>query len=144
MCFHLFYFVKNLDFAAVFLDLQSGQIQGEFHTHVRPIHFPYVTNECLIKLEIHQYSINASPTLPEVLMRFDQWLQRMCNERKVNLPISRVIHAYKDYALICTWAGMDIGSFLRDECFSNFINLPKCLWLWLEARQMYSVSTFYF
>lgn len=126
------------DFAAVLLNLQSGRIESTFHTEVQPTYFPHLANPLLPKVQVQP--IGRLPTLQMVLYDFDEWLTTMCEQRNVQLPSSKRIHAYTDYALLCTWSNIDLGYYLFIECKRKNIRLRRELTYWLDAQKVSRVS----
>eukprot|EP00755_Sulcionema_specki_P005352 Sspe_Gene.32555::Locus_15945_Transcript_1_1_Confidence_1.000_Length_1102::g.32555::m.32555/K18416/THEX1, ERI1; 3'-5' exoribonuclease 1 len=53
----------------------DGTIGARFHSYVRPVKNPVLTEFCTSLTGITQDKVDAAPTLPEVLLNVDAWIQ---------------------------------------------------------------------
>ncbi|RNF20582.1 exonuclease [Trypanosoma conorhini] len=72
-----------IEFPVVCVDTAELCVAAEFHSYVRPTRNPRLTQFCTTLTGITQAQVDAAPTLPEVLRRFDRWL------REVVYPLCR-------------------------------------------------------
>ncbi|RNF09140.1 exonuclease [Trypanosoma rangeli] len=72
-----------IEFPVVCVDTVDLCVVAEFHSYVRPMRNPRLTQFCTALTGITQAQVDAAPTLPEVLGRFERWL------REVVYPLCR-------------------------------------------------------
>ncbi|KAF9908562.1 3'-5' exoribonuclease 1 [Linnemannia zychae] len=63
-----------IEFPVVLLDGSTLEIVDEFHSYVRPIHRPILSDFCKELTGISQATVDAAPTFVEVLGKFEEWL----------------------------------------------------------------------
>ncbi|KAG9073010.1 hypothetical protein KI688_000791 [Linnemannia hyalina] len=63
-----------IEFPIVLLDGSTLEIVDEFHSYVRPIHRPILSDFCKELTGISQETVDNAPTFVEVLARFEDWL----------------------------------------------------------------------
>ncbi|KAK3813574.1 MAG: ribonuclease H-like domain-containing protein [Linnemannia elongata] len=63
-----------IEFPVVLLDGSTLEIVDEFHSYVRPIHRPILSDFCIELTGISQETVDNAPTFVEVLARFEEWL----------------------------------------------------------------------
>ncbi|KAF9335665.1 3'-5' exoribonuclease 1 [Linnemannia elongata] len=63
-----------IEFPVVLLDGSTLEIVDEFHSYVRPIHRPILSDFCKELTGISQETVDNAPTFVEVLARFEDWL----------------------------------------------------------------------
>lgn len=125
--------------SAIFLNLKTGEICGEFHSFVQPKYFPNLSERCRYHLNVQQKLIDNSPSLHDVLNKFMDWIDQKCDEKQLYVPDSPELYQNIPYSMICTWCHWDIASFLHDECILNDFLLPDKLSVWIETQKVLKV-----
>lgn len=57
----------------------SGEVLGEWSSHVRPIRHPVLTEFCMQLTGISQFDVDAADTFPAVIARLVKWMEDSCN-----------------------------------------------------------------
>ncbi|KAF2360666.1 Exonuclease RNase T/DNA polymerase III [Trinorchestia longiramus] len=68
------YVHEIIEFPAVLVRVSDAARVGEFHSLVRPVLNPVLSEFCRQLTGIDQRSVDAAPTFPEVLHNFENWL----------------------------------------------------------------------
>lgn len=63
-----------LELGAVVVD-DNYEIQSTFNSYVKPIFHPELSEECIELLGDIQSKVDSAPEFPEVMYRFDKWVQ---------------------------------------------------------------------
>lgn len=71
-----------IEFPVVVIDTRRRQVVAEFHTYVKPVRNPQLTEFCTALTGIRQDQVDGAPTIGEALDMFRQWL------RDVFLPLA--------------------------------------------------------
>ena len=114
-----------IEFPVVLVDAAKEVVIGEFHSYVRPTENTTLTPFCRELTGIDQATVDAAPTLPEVLKHFDDWLER----RDLVNP------AGKTFALVTD--GWDLDHFLDKECKRKAIPKASYLDQWIDLSITY-------
>jgi inhibitor of KinA sporulation pathway (predicted exonuclease) len=59
----------------VLIKCETGEVVSEFHTFVRPVVNPSLTDFCQELTGITQADVDAAPTFPEALLCLTRWLE---------------------------------------------------------------------
>ncbi|MPC19030.1 3'-5' exoribonuclease 1 [Portunus trituberculatus] len=93
-----------IEFPAQLVSTKRGQIINHFHSFVRPVINPRLTEFCTNLTGITQDKVNFAPTFPEVLKQFEAWLE----ERGLTSSETRMT--------VLTDGSWDMGRFLYQQC----------------------------
>jgi inhibitor of KinA sporulation pathway (predicted exonuclease) len=110
-----------IEFPAVVVDPGGVFDAAEFHSFVRPVVHPQLTQFCVELTGTPQEVIDAAPTFTEVLTHFEAWWEQ-----------------YVDDALCVTCGDWDLGSLLKRQCAQH--GLPVPLWgrQWANLKWVYA------
>jgi 3'-5' exoribonuclease 1 len=67
------YLHEIIEFPVVVVDVLMRRVSWEFHSFVRPVQKPKLSSFCTHLTGIRQEDVDAAPTLPEVIKRFENW-----------------------------------------------------------------------
>lgn len=129
-----------VDFGAVLLNMNSGEIEQRFQSYVRPTAFPHITPGCEQLTNTTQYMVDQSPKLKAVLQSFYRWVNNICSSRGVYIPRSTQLDDDYDYVIISTWSNYDLNIFLKIECAQKGITYANYLKYWANAKSIGRVS----
>lgn len=62
-----------IEFPVVVVDVALRRVVAEFHTYIRPVNHPILSPFCKELTGITQEQVDAAPTLPEAIAKFDDW-----------------------------------------------------------------------
>lgn len=110
-----------IEFPAVVVDPGGPADGAEFHSHVRPVAHPRLTPFCATLTGIRQEQVDAAPSFPKVLKRFDQWRRS----------------AAGDDALAVTCGDWDLGSLLPRQCAQHRLAVPAWADRWANLKRLY-------
>jgi 3'-5' exoribonuclease 1 len=71
-----------IEFPVLLLDCQTGRVEAEFHSFVRPTIYPKLSTFCTQLTGIQQATVDQAPSLASTLMQFDTWLQQRVEPSK--------------------------------------------------------------
>ncbi|KAI1727545.1 exonuclease domain-containing protein [Ditylenchus destructor] len=119
--------MEIIEFPAILIDAKQKSVIDRFHSYVRPVINPQLTEFCTHLTGITQDKVNNAPVFPDVLKSFRQWMQ-----------VNRVGREMTNFAFI-TDGSTDFGSFLQrqfrndqmgkiDQEFCSYINIRGTFW----------------
>jgi inhibitor of KinA sporulation pathway (predicted exonuclease) len=113
-----------IEFPAVAVAVDSGGTSEtkEFHTYLRPVAHPKLTDFCLHLTGIGQEQVDRGPSFPEVLGRFDTWLRTEC----------------PGDALFVTCGDWDLGSLLPRQCAQHHLPVPAWADRWCNLKRIFA------
>lgn len=91
-----------IEFPVLLFNCESGELQEEFHTFVRPDYHPRLSPFCKQLTGITQAKVSSAPSLSDALTRFDTWLRQR-------------VPAFASVAFV-TDGRTDVFEFLKPEC----------------------------
>jgi 3'-5' exoribonuclease 1 len=99
-----------IEFPAVFLNARTLQVDMEFHSFVRPVEHPVLTDFCCQLTGIKQAQVNEAPILEDVLQMFHHF----CKDH----GLAPAKEAFPEEFTFCvaTDGPWDICRFLQPEC----------------------------
>ncbi|XP_050713231.1 3'-5' exoribonuclease 1-like isoform X3 [Eriocheir sinensis] len=118
-----------IEFPAQLVSTKKARVVDEFHSHVRPVVNPKLTTFCTNLTGITQDMVNFAPSFPEVLEKFNVWLEG----HKLNTPQARMT--------VLTDGPWDMGRFLHQQCRISQVPYPSWGKKWINIRK--SFSNFY-
>jgi inhibitor of KinA sporulation pathway (predicted exonuclease) len=110
-----------IEFPAVMVDAGAPDAT-EFHTFVRPVAHPRLTPFCAKLTSIAQEQVNAAPTFPEVLERFEVWWRTVCGTD----------------ALVVTCGDWDLSSLLPRQCAQHRVAVPAWADRWANLKKVFA------
>lgn len=114
-----------IEFPAVLLNCQKGEVQDEFRSYCRPVLNPLLTEFCTELTGITQNDVDTAPLFTEVLTSFEEWLQK----KKLGTRYS--------FAIV-TDGPWDMGHFLKSQCVLSNIEFPTYCKYWINIRKTFS------
>ena len=124
------YVHEIIEFPVVLLDCRTGALTGEvFQSYVRPTENATLSSFCTELTGIAQASVDAAPTLPEVLEALDAWLRA----RGLVGAADAADGASTSFALATD--GWDLRHFLDEECTRKGIAKPAYLDEWCDLSK---------
>eukprot|EP01047_Picozoa_sp_COSAG01_P058167 COSAG01_NODE_6817_length_3485_cov_42.916716_1_plen_918_part_01 len=119
-----------IEVPALLLDLQQLAVIAEFHSFVRPVQHPVLTEFCSELTGIQQAQVDAAPTLPEVLAALTAWLATV----GVGLaPLVDPVTKRPNFAF-ATCGDWDFQSGLPSECARKGLELPWWAGWWVNMK----------
>lgn len=116
--------MEIIEFPIVLIDTAQQKIIDEFHSYVRPVINPVLSDFCLNLTGITQQQVDEAPVFPEVLKAFNEWASK-----HVDLNGSNFI--------FLTDGPFDIRDFVHDQCEFSAIPLPRWARRWVDMRRVY-------
>ncbi|KAK3599310.1 hypothetical protein CHS0354_028675 [Potamilus streckersoni] len=123
-----------IEFPAVLLNTETGQIEGEFHHYIQPQEDPILSEFCTELTGINQAQVDEGIPLPICLRKFSHWLDKLQNEKGLRFNSS---DPHKNKGTFVTWSDWDLGVCLLYECKRKQILKPIQLNSWIDLRATY-------
>ena len=114
-----------IEFPAVLISTEPPEIVDIFHSFVRPVINPKLSEFCKALTGIEQETVDSADTFPLVLEDFREWM-----ESKHGLG------QQKTYLLI-TDGPFDMGRFMYLQCQQSKIEFPDYLSFWANLRKVF-------
>ncbi|XP_063885772.1 3'-5' exoribonuclease 1-like [Scylla paramamosain] len=114
-----------IEFPAQLVSTKKGQIINHFHSYVRPLINPRLTNFCTNLTGITQDKVNFAPTFPEVLKQFEAWLE------------DRGLTSSETKMTVLTDGPWDMGRFLYQQCSISGVPYPSWGKQWINIRKSF-------
>ncbi|CAG8448688.1 2163_t:CDS:2 [Diversispora eburnea] len=115
-----------IEFPMLLIDSSTFEIVDVFHSYVKPSVNPILSDFCIKLTGIPQTTINTSPSFPEMLCKFQEFLH------------SHQLF-YKNSCAFMTDGPWDIRDFIRKQCFISKISRPSYFTLpWVDVRQLFA------
>ncbi|CAL4198549.1 unnamed protein product [Meganyctiphanes norvegica] len=118
-----------IEFPAVIVNSKTRKIVSEFHSYVRPVINPKLSDFCTSLTGITQDKVNFAPEFSKVLSMFELWL----HENNLTFEES----GSRSFTII-TDGPWDMGRFLIRQCSQSKIQFPKWALRWINIRKTYS------
>lgn len=64
---------ETIEWAAVRMDAETGELTSSFHTRVRPVRHPILTPYCIQLTSLRQSDVDAAPEFPLARKTFGDW-----------------------------------------------------------------------
>jgi len=117
-----------IEFPVVVIDLfDNGKTVHEFHSYVRPTERPRLTEFCTRLTGIKQETVDAAPTLPEVLADFEEW--RISKGLEYN-------QTHRNFMFV-TDGSTDLNGFLDGECRRKSIDKHSYFDDWIDIKNAF-------
>jgi len=124
------YVHEIIEVPVVMLNVQTGKIEAEFHSYVRPTTNPILTNFCKELTGIEQEWVNHSKILSEVMTDLHDWLIKVNLLSQDNLPIQPFAFA--------TDGPWDFDNFLVTEYSRLSLPVPFYFHEYVNIRMMFA------
>jgi len=111
-----------IEFPGVIIDGHTGEVLDTWQQYCRPTINARLSEFCTTLTGISQETVDASPTFPDVLANFNQWLN------------SHGLGQQHTFALV-TDGPFDVGRFLRLSCLQYSIEIPDWARRWVNLRK---------
>lgn len=123
-----------IEFPAVLVRTETGEIEAEFQKYLRPVEFATLTDFCVRLTGITQQTVDGGISMKECISDFDTWLMRIVRERELELPKTR--ENSEGNVGLCTWTDWDFIT-LSKECARKKIRKPPYLGQWIDVRKIF-------
>lgn len=107
-----------IEFPAVLINLETGQIESEFHRYVRPVEIPILSDYCKNLTGISQETVDGANILQEVMEEFRVWVKQLIKDKDLIMPKTRKSNLDGNCCLM-TWTNWD---FLIQVCPISMLN----------------------
>lgn len=139
------YAPEIIEFPAVLLNTNSGEIESEFHMYVQPQEHTKLIDFCKELTGITQAQVDGGVPIGTCLMLFGHWLQEMKDKRGFKFPCengqkqdqeNNTDHWIK-WCTFVTWSDWDLGTCLKNECNRKQLRTPHSMRSWIDLRATY-------
>lgn len=125
-----------IEFPAVLIDLETGQILKEFHRYLRPVVVPILSEYCVNLTGITQDVVDKGELFPDVMEEFVKWMKATVKEFKLVLPKTKKSNIDGNCALV-TWGNWDFLIQLKNECTKKKVRRPPFFNQWIDLKEIY-------
>ncbi|CAD6266943.1 unnamed protein product [Miscanthus lutarioriparius] len=112
-----------IEFSSVLVDGSTGQLESTFHTYVRPLQHPKLTDYCRDLNGIRQKDVDAGVELAVAFRMHGAWLQKMGTKKSSRFCF-----------VVVTWGNWDCRGMLEPECRLKGIGRPPYFDRWINLR----------
>lgn len=132
------------EIGAVLLNVNTGDVEDQFHHYVRPTKFPKLSRFCIDLTGITQTMVDNGEPFPSVFPKFQNWIEKVQSEKNLRFTTPTERRATPDGPNVsfCSWSNFDLEFFFKLECQRANINIPPHFKAWIDARKLYDVSWF--
>lgn len=123
--------------------MESGTIEDQFHSYVRPTRCPILSDFCVDLTGITQRLIDGQDPFPSVYAKFHAWIERIKSEKGLHFATPSEKQANDNdgpNATFCSWSNWDLEFYLKKEMQQAGINIPSLFKAWIDVRLMFNVS----
>ncbi|XP_054721818.1 3'-5' exoribonuclease 1-like [Uloborus diversus] len=117
-----FYPHEIIEFPAVLIDVKQLQIVDSFHSYVKPVINPILSDFCKEFTGISQVTVDQAKKFGKVLKLFQDWLFGSVGKGKF---------------IILTDGSADIENFLSTSCIVNDVKIPSYAKKWIDMKAVY-------
>ncbi|CAG5126773.1 unnamed protein product [Candidula unifasciata] len=138
-----------IEFPAVLLNTQTGQIESEFHYFLQPSERPVLSEFCQKLTGITQDQVDNGIPLSLCLRKFTAWLRRLHVDKGLVCSGDKSVQATRSdsqtvvnkgsTAAMVTWSDWDLGVCLLYETKRKQMSRPPSLTQWIDLRATYKV-----
>ncbi|KAK3774556.1 hypothetical protein RRG08_016926 [Elysia crispata] len=127
-----------IEFPAVVLNTQTGQLVDEFHFYLQPSEFPTLSSFCQQLTGISQNTVDEGIPLSMCLKKFVAWLGKLQDKKGIVCvnDKSNALSGQSEAALV-TWSDWDLGVCLLYETRRKQISRPSVFNNWIDLRATY-------
>ncbi|CAG9805131.1 unnamed protein product [Chironomus riparius] len=131
-----------IEFPAVLLNLETGEIESEFHRYVRPVESPILSDYCKNLTGISQETVDGATILQEVMEEFRVWVKQTIKDKDLIMPKTKKSNLDGNCCLM-TWTNWDFLIQLRNECNRKQIKKPSIFNQWMDLKEIFLEKTLY-
>lgn len=125
-----------IEFPAVLINLETGEIEKEFQRYVRPTELSELSDYCINLTGISQETVNNGALIQDVLDEFRKWVKEVVKEKDLILPKMKKSNLDGNCALV-TWTNWDFLIQLRNECNRKQLRKPSFFNNWIDLKEIY-------
>lgn len=127
-----------IEFPAVLLHLNSGDIVDRFQQYVFPVEQPRLSAFCEKFTGITQSIVEKGVPLPTCLFLFKKWLSALVEKYNLVFHDPRCVNNDSYMCTMATWSDWDLTVCLDNECRRKNIFKPGLFNSWIDLRLTYS------
>lgn len=141
-CFTNEFFFSEI--GAVLLNVDTGNVEDQFHHYVRPTKIPKLSSFCIGLTGITQTMVDNGEPFPSVFPKFQNWIEKVQSEKNLRFttPMERRATPDGPNVSFCSWSNFDLEFYFKLECQRTNINISPHFKAWIDARKLYDVSLF--
>ncbi|XP_050527993.1 ERI1 exoribonuclease 3-like isoform X2 [Daktulosphaira vitifoliae] len=126
---HLLRPQEIIEFPCIAVNFSNGYFERVscFHSYVKPVINPNLTEFCTQLTGISQNEINESPNFDKVFQEFCKWYERQ----------SSIV---QDKCIIVTCGNWDLGRILIEQCKLSNISIPNFMHKWINIKKLYAYT----
>ena len=125
-----------IEFPAVLLNLETGEIEKEFHKYLKPVEIPILSDYCKNLTGITQDTVDNGELFPDVMEEFRHWVKATIKEKSLILPKTKKSNPDGNCALV-TWGNWDFLIQLKNECNRKKVRKPSFFNQWIDLKEIY-------
>lgn len=125
-----------IEFPAVLINLQTGEIEKEFQRYCRPIEIPTLSDYCINLTGITQEVVDQGALVQDVIEEFRLWVKEIIKDKELILPKTKKSNLNGNVALV-TWTNWDFLIQLRNECNRKQIRKPSFFNNWIDLKEIF-------
>ncbi|XP_039283068.1 probable tubulin polyglutamylase ttll-15 [Nilaparvata lugens] len=114
-----------IEFPAILVDSEKQAVIDEFHSYVKPVKHPKLSDFCIELTGIAQETVDKSEEFSGVFTKFNKWLKKHGLDSK------------SKYAIV-TDGPCDMGRFLFGQCEFSNVQFPYYAKKWINIRRVFS------
>ncbi len=118
------------------INLETGVIEKEFHSYIRPTEKPKLSEYCINLTGITQEQVEKGALIADVIKDFLLWIKETIKEKQLILPKTNKENLAGNCALM-TWTNWDFLIQLRNECGRKNIRRPSFFNNWIDLKEIY-------
>ncbi|KAL4239588.1 ERI1 exoribonuclease 2 [Mactra antiquata] len=126
-----------IEFPAVLLNTETGEIESEFHHYVQPQEHPVLSQFCTKLTGITQDKVEDGVPIFLCLKRFCQWLNKLYTEKGITCHGTETTSSIQPNTTCATWSDWDLGVCLHYECKRKQLTKPLQMNVWIDLRATY-------
>ncbi|GFR04435.1 ERI1 exoribonuclease 3 [Trichonephila clavata] len=115
-----------IEFPVLKINAQTFETESIFHSYVRPVINPELTNFCIELTGIIQGMVNDEPEFKEVYQNFLQWLEK-----------EHILKPGVKFAFV-TCSDPDLNYFFPLQCRVSGIEVPACMKEWICVKRSFT------
>jgi inhibitor of KinA sporulation pathway (predicted exonuclease) len=124
-----------IEFPAVMLSAASLEVVTEFHSYVRPLFHPTLTEFCTNLTGITQNTVDCAPEFSKVYHSFLVFLKEFTQSYRLEHE------GQEPNILFVSHGDWDFRTMLPSQCKTSGLKVPTPLTRWMNVKVLYSNST---
>jgi len=114
-----------IEFPCIKFCAKSFEEVSRFHSYVKPVHHPKLSDFCVRLTHITDCQLQDKPNFEEVFKNVNEWM------KKENINESN--------SIFITFGDWDLKTMLRDQCATSKLEVPKVFDHWINIRKTYNI-----